>query len=194
MRRYHRETPEMLTAPQLWDVTHFHDFYYGVTWELDRKSVFNWKDEEPGNFERKVKAFLDQQRLLRVLRDYILFTRKDDELHKFILRHHDTRPLLQERTDSASAKVFECSSSSLLLGTAWEGFASPMPIAATSHSHVYPALFLFPPRQARPAQNQADNQNHWPAHHHHPNQRVNRGLRHTHQHPGGLSKSRAGIP
>lgn len=91
VRRYHRETPELVTAPQVWDVTHFHDFYYGVTWELDRKSVFNWKDEEPGNFERKVKAFFDRPRLLRVLRDYILFTRKDDELHKYILRQHQTR-------------------------------------------------------------------------------------------------------
>ena len=109
VRRYHRETPEMLTAPQVWDVTHFHDFYYGVTWELDRKSVFNWKDELTGadpvvadlrvgpdseiapTFERKVKAFFDRLRLLRVLRDYILFTRKDDELHKFILRQHQAR-------------------------------------------------------------------------------------------------------
>jgi type I restriction enzyme R subunit len=104
VRRYHRETPEMLTAPQVWDVTHFHDFYYGVTWELDRKSVFRWKDEgggmkdegsslilHPSSFENTVKQFFDRARLLRVLRDYILFTRKDDELHKFILRQHQTR-------------------------------------------------------------------------------------------------------
>ena len=91
VRRYHRETPELVTPPQVWNVTHFHDFYYGVTWALDRKQVFNWKEEAPGDFERKVRAFFDRPRLLRVLRDYILFTRKDDELHKFILRQHQTR-------------------------------------------------------------------------------------------------------
>src|SRR5688572_28352925 len=39
VRRYHRETPEIVTAAQVWEVTHFHDFYYGVTWALDRKNV-----------------------------------------------------------------------------------------------------------------------------------------------------------
>lgn len=91
VRRYHHETPELVTMPQVWDVTHFHDFYYGVTWSLDRKNLFNWKDEKPGNFERKIKMFFDRPRVLRLLRDYILFTRKDDELHKFILRQHQTR-------------------------------------------------------------------------------------------------------
>jgi len=95
VRRYHRETPEMVTAPQVWDVTHFHDFYYGVTWALDRKNVFPWRIGQPQGiaptFENAVKTFFDRPRLLRVLRDYILFTRKDDELHKFILRQHQTR-------------------------------------------------------------------------------------------------------
>ena len=35
IHRYHRETPEMLTAPQVFDVTHLIGFYYGVTWSLD---------------------------------------------------------------------------------------------------------------------------------------------------------------
>src|SRR6266508_3543832 len=60
VRRYHRETPEMLTAPQVFDITHLLDFYYGPTWNLDRKDVFNWKDEEKGNFERKVKRVLER--------------------------------------------------------------------------------------------------------------------------------------
>jgi type I restriction enzyme R subunit len=60
VRRYHRETPEMLTAPQVFDITHLIHFYYGVTWSLDRRSLFNWKDEEPGDFEQKVKHFFDK--------------------------------------------------------------------------------------------------------------------------------------
>jgi type I restriction enzyme R subunit len=91
IRRYHSETPEMLTAPQVFDITHLIHFYYGVTWSLDRRNLFNWKDEEPGNFEQKVKWFFDRERFLTVLRDYIAFIRKDDELSKIILRQHQTR-------------------------------------------------------------------------------------------------------
>ena len=91
IRRYHRETPEMLTAPQVFDVTHLIDFYYGVTWSLDRKDLFNWRDEEPGNFERKVKRFFARERFLRLLRDWIVFFKRDDELRKIVLRQHQTR-------------------------------------------------------------------------------------------------------
>jgi len=91
MRRYHAETPEMLTVPQIFDITHLMSFYYGATWSLDRRNLFNWKDEEPGNFEKKVKRFFDRDRFLLVLRDYIAFIRKDDVLSKLILRQHQTR-------------------------------------------------------------------------------------------------------
>lgn len=91
VRRYHRETPEMLAAPQIFDVTHLIHFYYGATWSLDRRNLFNWKDEESGNFEKKVKRFFDRDRFLTVLRDYIAFIRKDDQLSKIILRQHQAR-------------------------------------------------------------------------------------------------------
>ena len=60
IRRYHRETPELVTHNQIFDVTHMLDFYYGVTWNLDRKGLFNWKDVEKCNFEKKVKTFFDR--------------------------------------------------------------------------------------------------------------------------------------
>lgn len=91
IRRYHRETPELVTAPQVFDVTHLIDFYYGVTWNLDRKNLFNWKDEEKGNFERKVKRFFARERFLRFLESWIVFYKKDDELQKIVLRQHQTR-------------------------------------------------------------------------------------------------------
>ena len=91
MRRYHRETPEMLTAAQVFEVTHLIGFWYGGTWSLSRKNLFNWKEEVDGDYERKVKAFFDRPRFLRVLRDYIIFLTKDDELSKIILRQHQTR-------------------------------------------------------------------------------------------------------
>jgi len=91
IRRYHRETPEMLVAAQVFDVTRLVDFFYGVTWNLDRKNVFNWKDEESGNFERKVKRFFGRERFLKLLKDWIIFYKRDDELKKIVLRQHQTR-------------------------------------------------------------------------------------------------------
>jgi type I restriction enzyme R subunit len=91
IRRYHSETPEMLTSAQVFEVTQLLDFLYGVTWNTDRKALFNWRDEHPGDYEAKVKAFFDPQRFLRVLRDYIVFVTENDQLGKKILRQHQTR-------------------------------------------------------------------------------------------------------
>ncbi len=93
IRRYHREAPEMLTSPQVFDMTHLVDFFYGPTWNLSRKNIFNWKEEEKGNFEKKVKRFFDRERFLKMLKEWILFYVKDDELQKTILRQHQTRAI-----------------------------------------------------------------------------------------------------
>lgn len=93
LREYHRESPEMLTTPQVFDITHLIDFYYGATWNLDRKNLFNWRDEQAGNFEEKVTAFFDRTRFLTMLKEWILFYYKEDELQKTILRQHQTRAI-----------------------------------------------------------------------------------------------------
>jgi len=91
IRRYHSETPEMMASNQIFDITHLLDFYYGVTWNLDRKGLFNWKDVGKGNFEKKVKTFFDRGRILQLIKDYIIFFRKNDVLSKIIMRQHQTR-------------------------------------------------------------------------------------------------------
>ena len=95
LRRYHRETPEIFTAAQIFEVTQLFDFYYGLTWATNRKNIFNWKDEQPEsiNYERKVKDFFNRDRFLNVLKNYILFLTKDDILTKVILRQHQTRAI-----------------------------------------------------------------------------------------------------
>ncbi len=93
IRRYHRETPEMLIAPQVFEVTELLDFYYAATWSTSRKNLFNWKEEQPGDYERAVKSFFNRRRFLKVLRDYIIFLTKDDELTKVVLRQHQTRAI-----------------------------------------------------------------------------------------------------
>jgi type I restriction enzyme, R subunit len=91
IRRYHRETPEMFVATQVFEVTQLLDFFYGVTWSTSRKNLFNWHDEQPGNYESKVKAFFNRPRFLRLVRDYVIFMTENDELTKKILRQHQTR-------------------------------------------------------------------------------------------------------
>src|SRR5439155_4309669 len=77
IRRYHAETPELMAAPQLFEVTQLWDFFYGATWSTSRKSIFNWKEELAGaetqaiDYEHKVKAFFDRARIMKVLRDYV---------------------------------------------------------------------------------------------------------------------------
>lgn len=92
VRRYHRETPEMMAILQLYALTHLIQFYYSATWSHSLKTLFNWKEEtEASDFESLVKAFLNRERIVRIITDYILFTRKDDELNKVVLRPHQMR-------------------------------------------------------------------------------------------------------
>jgi len=91
IRRYHNETPEMLISLQIFEVTELIKFFYGVTWSTARKNVFNWKDVVKGDYEHTVKTFFDRQRFLNLLRDYIVFLTRDDDLIKIILRQHQTR-------------------------------------------------------------------------------------------------------
>jgi len=93
IRYYHQKGPEFLALNQLHALTHLIHFYYGATWNLSMKSLFNWRDEAvtPGDFESLCKTFVAPRRVLRVLTDFILFTRKDDELSKVVLRPHQMR-------------------------------------------------------------------------------------------------------
>lgn len=90
IRRYHRETPELFVSQQLFTATDAIGFSYGVSWNLVRRNIFNWKDEDIGKLESKVKSFCAIPQVLAFLKDYIVFAEKDEELHKYILRQHQT--------------------------------------------------------------------------------------------------------
>jgi type I restriction enzyme R subunit len=91
LRYYHRHGAELLTVSQLHCLTHLVQFYYGATWNLSRKGLFNWRDETAGDFETLVKTFVAPRRVLRAVTEFILFTRKDGELEKSVLRPHQMR-------------------------------------------------------------------------------------------------------
>ncbi|GAB6058540.1 type I restriction endonuclease subunit R [Desulfonatronum parangueonense] len=90
IRRYHRETPELFVSQQVFTATDAIGFSYGVTWNTVRRNIFNWKDEEVGKLEAKVKSFCAIKQVLAFLKDYIVFAEKDEELNKYILRQHQT--------------------------------------------------------------------------------------------------------
>lgn len=111
IRRYHRETPEMVTMPQVFDFTQILEFFYGMTWNLDRKNIFPWKHLDKSNYEEKVKTFFTPIHILKMLKEWILFFVKDDELHKTVLRQHQTR---------AAVKVMErCADETKRTGLVW---------------------------------------------------------------------------
>jgi type I restriction enzyme R subunit len=101
LRRYELETPEMMVIPQVFNVTHLFEYFYGVTWNYTRKNIFNWKDElghkeyedcgDIVSFKKAVQTFFERATFLKFLKEWIVFYMKDDELSKSILRQHQTR-------------------------------------------------------------------------------------------------------
>lgn len=90
LRRYHDETPEFFVPQMVFTVTEAIGFCYGVTWNLARRNIFNWKHDQLGQLEAKVKSFLTAEHVLSILQHWILFAEKDEELNKYILCQHQT--------------------------------------------------------------------------------------------------------
>ncbi|MGH7180121.1 MAG: type I restriction endonuclease, partial [Tepidisphaeraceae bacterium] len=91
LRRYEIETPEMLTMPQVFNVTHLIEYFYGVTWNYGRKFIFRWKEEPSEAYRQAVQSFFERRAFRMMLKEWILFFLKDDELQKTVLRQHQTR-------------------------------------------------------------------------------------------------------
>jgi len=81
-RRYELETPELLTTPQVFNVTHLIEYFYGVTWNYSRKNIFEWKTQRDEAYKSAVQSFFNVGRFLKMLDEWILFFLKDDELQK----------------------------------------------------------------------------------------------------------------
>jgi type I restriction enzyme, R subunit len=88
VKRYHAEAASLMALEQLMAVTHIAQFLYAPTWNHSRKALLNWRDEQAGDFETLVKHFIAPERLTRILSDYVLFSRRDGELSKLVLRPH----------------------------------------------------------------------------------------------------------
>jgi type I restriction enzyme, R subunit len=88
LRRYEVETPELIAAPQLFNVTHLLDYWYGVTWSANRRSMARWKQKPEETYCFAVQAFFEPTDFLRTLQQWILFYVEDGETRKSILRQH----------------------------------------------------------------------------------------------------------
>jgi type I restriction enzyme R subunit len=88
LRRYEKETPELLGAPQLFNVTHLLDYWYGVTWNANRRFMARWKQEREETYKFAVQSFFEPTDFLRTLQHWILFYVEDGETRKSVLRQH----------------------------------------------------------------------------------------------------------
>jgi len=91
LRRYEIETPELMGAAQLFNVTHLVDYWYGVTWNLSRRYMARWKETQEESYRFAVQSFFEPTDFLRTLRDWVLFYVEDGETRKTVLRQHQRR-------------------------------------------------------------------------------------------------------
>jgi type I restriction enzyme R subunit len=91
LRRYEIETPELIGAPQLFNVTHLLDYWYGVTWNVTRRFMARWKQAPDEAYRFAVQAFFERTDFLRTLQHWILFYVEDSETKKSVLRQHQRR-------------------------------------------------------------------------------------------------------
>jgi type I restriction enzyme R subunit len=88
LRRYETETPELLGTPQLFNVTQLLDYWYGVTWNANRRGMARWKQQPDEAYRFAVQAFFEPMDFLRTLQQWILFYVEDNETKKSVLRQH----------------------------------------------------------------------------------------------------------
>ena len=97
LKRLEQETPEIMTQTQVFNITDALQYFYGVTWNYSRKNIFNWKKDLQAqrtkniSLESAVLTFFNKQHFLKMIKDWVLFYYKENELQKTILKQHQTR-------------------------------------------------------------------------------------------------------
>jgi len=106
LRRYETETPELIGAAQLFNVTHLLDYWYGVTWSANRRAMARWKQQRDESYRFAVQAFFEPTDFLRTLQHWILFYVEDGETRKSVLRQHQriAIDLIIERCEDPAKK------------------------------------------------------------------------------------------
>ncbi len=90
-RLYTRRVPALIKFTQLFAACDLR-LHYGATWNEDLKAFYRWKvDGKDYGLERLSKSLFAHQHLLRLLRDYLIFFRDEDQTQKYVLRPHQMR-------------------------------------------------------------------------------------------------------
>ncbi|WP_339036207.1 HsdR family type I site-specific deoxyribonuclease [Bradyrhizobium symbiodeficiens] len=111
LRRYEIETPELIGSPQLFNVTHLVDYWYGVTWNATRRFLARWKQAPEETYRFAVQSFFERTDFLRTLQHWILFYVEDSETRKSVLRQHQRRAI--------DAVIARCADPSKDRGLVW---------------------------------------------------------------------------
>jgi len=111
LRRYEKETPELVAQAQLHNETHLIDYWYGVTWNVNRRMLVKWKHTSDESYRDAVQAFFEPRDLLRTLREWVLFYIEDGEARKSVLREH--------QRGAVDAVVERCADSTRNRGLIW---------------------------------------------------------------------------
>lgn len=111
LRRYEIETPELIGAPQLFNVTHLLDYWYGVTWNTNRRDMARWKQSPDEAYRFAVQSFFERTDFLRTLQHWILFYVQDSETRKSVLRQHQRRAI--------DAVIARCANHAKTRGLVW---------------------------------------------------------------------------
>ena len=150
LRRYEFETPELMGAAQMFNVTHLLDYWYGVTWNLSRRYMARWKETQEESYRFAVQSFFEPTDFLRTLRDWILFYVEDGETLKTVLRQHQRRAVARivERCaetvkrrglvwhTQGSGKTFTLLTAARLVLEAKEGFGNPTVVVVVDRTEL----------------------------------------------------------
>jgi len=89
IRRYHREIPELMAIEQLFLASEGMRLEYGATWNTKQRNIFNWKGDNAGELENKIKTFFDISHILKLIEKYLMVIEKDEGgVTKIVLREH----------------------------------------------------------------------------------------------------------
>ncbi|MGC8979626.1 type I restriction endonuclease subunit R [Caldisericum sp.] len=90
---YNDVLPELFKYLQFYAVSEGIRLFYGPTWKYESKTFYRWKVENEFDFEKAIKTFFDKKEVIKTLSSKIVFMKTEDDLQKYMLKHHQTRAI-----------------------------------------------------------------------------------------------------
>ena len=132
---YTERIPEFLKFVQFFAACDVR-LHYGATWNDSLKALYRWKaDGKDYGLERLCKTLFDRAHLLRVIQDYLIFFRADDQTQKFVLRPHQMRAAEQIVRRVETSEVSETSEVWPRTGLIWhtQGSGKTLTMIVAAH-------------------------------------------------------------